>query len=364
MMIATVFFLVISATVIFGLAGPVVRQQRITSTLLTSRQSYFLAEAGVEDVVYRLKTAMNVGTSETLSLGGNSVTTVTTDVSGGKEVVAIGDALSAVRKVETHLIIGDGVAFNYGIQVGQGGIQIDNNAGVNGNVYSNGNISGNNGAFITGDALAVGSVSGVNVGGITQTGVSSQNFPIATALIDEWKADALSGGTVGNQNLSGTNNSLGPKKVNGSLNLSNNGKLTVTGTLWITGNMVIDNNAEVALSVGYGAGDGVIVVDGNVTLSNGASFSGSGTSGSYIMILSTSNSGSAITLSNNAGAVILYAPNGTVELDNGAEVNQITAKTIELSNNATITYEQGLIDAAFTNGPSGGYDIQSWKEVE
>ena len=60
MMVATIFFLIISTTIIFGLVGPIVREQKITSTLLLSRQSYFTAEAGVEDVVYRIKTAKPV----------------------------------------------------------------------------------------------------------------------------------------------------------------------------------------------------------------------------------------------------------------------------------------------------------------
>lgn len=364
MMVATMFFLVVSITIIFGLVGPIVRQQKIVSQLMFSRQSYFLAEAGVEDVVYRLREGETVGTTEILSLAGSSATTVTTDTSEGKTVTATGDVKETVRKVETELLLGTGAAFHYGIQVGTGGINLSNNAGVNGNVYSNSNITGSNGSFITGDALAVGSVTGVDVSGQTQTGVSSQSFPIADAQITEWKDEVAVGGTVGGQTLSGTNNVLGPKKIQGNLTLSNNSKLRVTGTLWITGNLTLNNGAELELDSGYGTEDGLIIVDGVSTLSNGAVFEGSGTSGSYIMLLSTNSTGSAIVLSNNAGAVILYAANGTVELSNGAAVKQITAKTIELSNNATITYEQGLINAAFTSGPSGGYEISTWKEVE
>src|SRR3989344_3588675 len=83
MMVATMFFLVVSITIIFGLVGPIVRQQKIASQSLLSRQSYFLAEAGVEDVVYRLDTGLTVGTTEVLSLNGSSATTVTTDTADG-----------------------------------------------------------------------------------------------------------------------------------------------------------------------------------------------------------------------------------------------------------------------------------------
>jgi len=364
MMVATIFFLIISITIIFGLAGPITRQQSIASGLLLSRQSYFLAEAGVEDVIYRLDNGFSVDSTEILSLNGSSATTATTDTAEGKEINSVGAVSEMIRKVKANLIFGEGVAFHYGIQVGQGGFQLSNNAGVNGNVYSNGSISGSNGSFITGDAFAVGTVSGVDVGGQTQMEQPPQNFPITDVQITSWKAEAIAGGTVTSQSFSETNHMLGPKKINGNLTLNNGAKLTVTGTLWITGNIVLSNNSELVLSSSYGANDGVIVVDGVSTLSNGSTFEGSGTNGSYIMLLSTNNTGSAIVLSNNAGAVILYAPNGTVQLGNGAAVQQITAKTISLSNNAVINYEQGLINAAFTSGPSGGYDIDSWKEVE
>src|SRR3989344_8334552 len=170
MIIATIFFLVISTTIIFGLVGPITRQQKIVSQSFLSRQSYFLAEAGVEDVIFRLDNGMSVDMTEILSLNGSSVTTVTTDTGEGKEIIAEGSVSELVRKVKANLVLGEGVAFRYGIQVGQGGFQLSNNAGVNGNIYSNGNIVGSNGSFITGDAFAVGTVSGVSVSGQTQTG--------------------------------------------------------------------------------------------------------------------------------------------------------------------------------------------------
>src|SRR3989344_2511611 len=364
MIIATIFFLVISTTIIFGLVGPITRQQKIVSQSFLSRQSYFLAEAGVEDVIFRLDNGMSVGTTEILSLNGSSVTTVTTDTGEGKEINAEGSVSELVRRVEAKLIFGEGVAFHYGIHVGTGGFSLSNNAGVNGNIYSNGNITGSNGAFVTGDAFAVGTVSNVDVDGEIRTGVEPQSFPITDVQITEWESDAAAGGTVTSQTFSATNNTLGPKKIQGNLTLNNGARLTVTGTLWVTGNIVISNNADIKLSSSYGTSDGIVIVDGNTTLSNGSTMNGSGTDGRYIMLLSTNTGGNAVNLSNNSGAVIIYAPNGTVQLNNNTQVEQITAKTLSLSNNAVVDYEQGIINAAFTSGPSGGYDIDTWKEVE
>src|SRR3989344_8175205 len=100
MMVATILFLVVSITIIFGLTGPILRQQKIASNLILSRQSYFLAEAGIEDVVYRLKTGQPVSATEVLSFSESTATTATTDTVEGKQIVAIGTTRNVVRKVE------------------------------------------------------------------------------------------------------------------------------------------------------------------------------------------------------------------------------------------------------------------------
>ena len=156
MMVATILFLVVSVTIIFGLIGPILKQQRIISQMLLSRQSYFLAEAGIEDVVYRLKTGQPVSATEVLNLSGSTVTTITADTDEGKQIVAIGEVGGAVRKVETDLLLGVGIAFHYGVQVGQGGLEMSNSARIIGNVYSDGNIIGTNSARIQGTAIASG----------------------------------------------------------------------------------------------------------------------------------------------------------------------------------------------------------------
>ena len=194
---------------------------------------------------------------------------------------------------------------------------------------------------------------------------ATQDFPISEEQITEWQDEAALGGMfIGNKSFSGITGTLGPLKIQGNLTLSNNAILTLNGTLWVTGNVSLSNNASIRLASGYGSAGGMVIVDGLTSISNNAVFAGSGTAGSYVMVVSTNNSGSAISLSNNAGSVILYAPNGTVQLSNGAHVKQITANTIALSNNAIIDYEQGLADSTFTSGPGGGYEISDWEEIE
>lgn len=189
-------------------------------------------------------------------------------------------------------------------------------------------------------------------------------MPISDQNIADWKDEGSSGGVYSGDYVAGSDSSLGPKEITGNLSVTNNAHLTVTGTLWVHGNVDISNNATVNLSSSYGTSEGVIVADGTVNIGNNATFSGSGSAGSYLMVLSTSTSTSAITLSNNGGAVILYAANGTVNLANNASAKSLNGKYINLNNNAVVIYDSGLANANFVNGPSGGWGITSWKETE
>ena len=118
------------------------------------------------------------------------------------------------------------------------------------------------------------------------------------------------------------------------------------------------------LSSWYGSSEGVIVVDGTISILNNATFEGSGTPGSYILALTTSNSTSAISLANNAGAVSLYAANGTIDVNNNGTAKSLTGYYIHLGNNAVITYDSGISNTNFVSGPSGSWNIYSWKETE
>lgn len=573
MIISIIFFLSLSLVAVFGIINPVIRHANATRSVLGSKQGFYLAEAGMEDIVYRLKNGLQTSASNSLSLDGENVITSIADTSSGKTLISTGESKDFIRKLEVNLITGIGIAFNYGIQTGVGGFHLLNNAGVNGNVYANGPIVGSNGAFVTGSAFSANSsasavdqdnslpatppnqiifgngngtqdvaqsftvstvaplgkvafyikkvstpanitvrlvndASGVpgnttissitlsaslvtsnfgwvevpitttfdlspgatywivldaatsatkyytlaannsyalgvakigrhtvSWGNTTPSGLdgyfkiytggfngniynlrvgtsgmgdakaheindsnitgnlycqigSSNNkpcntsqadptpipYPVSEANIDDWKSEAESDNVIINNNvaLSDGSSSMGPTKIVGNLTIDNNYTLTITGTIWVTGNINLSNNVVVRLSPGYGASSGTIVSDGRVSLSNNVIFQGSGQPGSYVMLLTTSDcpnnpscSGApAIDIGNNAGTVLLNAQQGTIQFSNNAGAKEATANLISLDNNATVTYETGLADVNFSSGPSGGFDVVSWKEVE
>jgi hypothetical protein len=201
---------------------------------------------------------------------------------------------------------------------------------------------------------------------------SSVGFPISESNIDFWKEEALEGGVfTGNYNASGTR-SIGPMKIDGNFQLT--GDITLNGNLWITGNLTGSNGAEMGLASLYEDASGVIIVDGYIDLSNNMQFAGApGATNSYILLLTTSacpNSSpcapnsSAIYLGNNAGAVLLNAQNGKLHLKNGSSISEAVAYQIELDPNAVVEYVTGLANVNFSTGPSGGWNINRWQEVQ
>lgn len=158
MIILVLFFVFISSTIIIGIVVPTVREYKIATDNFQSKQTYFLAESGVEDVLYRLKNSKQSNVTETLVLGDSQATTTITDIGGGqKQISTIGDTNSHQRKIDVILTTATGVSFSYGVQTGQGGIELKGSAGIRGNVYANGPIIGSTSSYITGTAISANS---------------------------------------------------------------------------------------------------------------------------------------------------------------------------------------------------------------
>lgn len=238
------------------------------------------------------------------------------------------------------------------------------------------------GVTVNGNAWAY-SMSGCTVGGNASYQTASTNcsvvgtktsgvapatpapLPISDAQIADWEAIALAGGTIAGPYTPSGTITIGPKKIDGDLTITNGAKLILSGPLWVNGNVTFSNNAILTVSPSTGTGGAVIIADatgntatkGIVNLSNNVTISGNGSANSFPMVISTKTGTNAIELSNNANSIILYAPYGNVEVENGASANQVTAYKLELSNNSSIDYVSGLQSTSFSNGPGGSWSV-------
>jgi hypothetical protein len=445
-LIAVVLILFISLGLVFGFVTIALSQAQIAKNTLAAKQSYMLAESGIEDAIFRIKSGKNISSTETITMNGSTVQTTVADVAGTKEIISNGDISSAARRLKVVMQNSVGTNFPYGVQVGNGGLAMSNSSRVNGSVYSNGNIIGSNSATIAGDALVATTsvISGMiitgnaraysinntsvtksasttadftdsstgkhayaniiddstigrnayyqtsiissSVGGSSNPGTPAPSelpplsMPILDADLDAWETVAVAGGTISSPcpyaPASGT--VIGPKKINCDMVLSGTTVVTLTGPIWIAGNLTMSNSAQLKLDSSFGINSTMVIIDNpsdrltssKFDLSNSAQVLGSGTAGSYVLIASrndaaeNNNSTIAIRVGNSSAAPIYFAPHGAIDLYNNISLKEVTGYKLQMSNAATVTYESGLANVQFSSGPSGGWGINTWQEIQ
>jgi hypothetical protein len=199
-------------------------------------------------------------------------------------------------------------------------------------------------------------------------------MPISQANISGWKNQALAGGViVGDLNVGSSGKVVGYKKITGDLLVNGEGTLMVTGTIWVQGTIKVTGGGKISLAPSLGPDSEIIISDKYVKIDGGSEFFGSGTTGSYPVVISTSicpntypcsTNDSAISLSGGAGAVVLVAPFGRINIIGGSDTRSVTGDSIYISGGGKIIYESGLASLSFSSGPSGSFSITSWKELE
>lgn len=276
MMVSVIFFVVASAFVVLGLTGPSTREYKNSNDTVSSKQSYFLGESGVEDAYYRIKNGMAIGTSENLVLGSSSVTTTITDLGGGqKQIKGVGDVGTFGRSSDLKITTGTGVSFNYGMQAGEGGIVLSGSSGINGNVYTNGNITGSGSPFITGTVTAANSAAltadqtngsgtpsyNVTFGNTNSTQDMAQSFQVSTSgAINKFAFYIKKNGAPSNATVKIVNDSSGSPGTTVYTSGTLNASLVTTSYGWIDVTMT---NSLLVLGTTYW-----VVIDASTSSSN------------------------------------------------------------------------------------------------
>lgn len=422
-----VLFLAVSLSLVLTIGKSAYEDLAEYKTLSKGKQSLFVAEAGIEDALYRHRTGKNYSNTEVLTFAGVTATTTRTLIIDTYKFVTSADNVGAVRKSEMWLDIGVGASFNFGMQSGNGGINMLNSSIVTGNVFSNGPITGS-GNVIRGDIIAAGasgSITSIHATGsawahtITSATIDKDAYyqsivgstvsgsvcvnahchpgsadqatatmPIPDSMISTWETDIQNTGTIisatSSQCSSGTytintNTTLNNVLIECNVDVSKNSTtLIIAGPVWIKGNLSFSQGPNIIASSSLGTRSVQVIVDNvsnrttssQVSVNQSTNFS-SGNAQSYVVIISMNNSAElggaqkAIDLSQSTtGKLLVYAPHGLIDIAQSTSLKEITGYKIKTANSSNITYESGLVNLLFTSGPGGGYTVTLWKEVQ
>lgn len=234
-------------------------------------------------------------------------------------------------------------------------------------------------------------ISGSTVGGFPHPGSLTPPYvplPISSTTIAQWKADALTGGTIngdcGNGGLPACNTlplSLGPKKIAGNFDLDGGNDpskvLTVTGTLYITGNLTVQNKGKIKCDFAYLGNSCIVMADGYIDVKGNAVLAGSGIDGSYVLLLTTKkgclgNGGSgcsvndsAIAIENNVDGALFYSTDSLIDISNNAVVTAVLGYQLQLQNGTEILYNSNISSLSLTptaSGVTGAWSTNRWSE--
>ena len=238
----------------------------------------------------------------------------------------------------------------YGNAYATGDITLENSATITKSAYSQGSISLTTSSQIQGNAHSQGTISMSNGGSVLgllyyPEAVTLPPFPTFTpptapqtdTTAQEYKDEALAGGTYSGSMTISSNTSLGATYITGSLTIRNNKTLTLTGTVYVEGTITLQNNSQIIMGSG---GPYAIVANGNIIINNGASVNAAHTS-PIPMIMSVTGS---ITVggSSNIGG-ILYAPRGTITLGNSVSVyGSVVGQVVNATNSTMVTHAPEL----------------------
>ena len=354
---------------------------------LTDSQALWIAEGGIQQAIYKVKSdAVYRANPTTLSgnLGAGSYSVTVTKNGSLYNVTSKGIVGTAKRKI-TCVVQQTGSPFTYA-GFGNSSITMSGAAiidsynssigryGVNGNQGQGGNVGGNADLSMSGSAYINGNVSlgasshftdpthQYESGAVTNT----NSTPLTAVTVPATLTGLASSGAI-NPNNQNVNIGSGNYKYS-TINLNGIDTLTINANTGPVNIYLTGNSASIAIT-----NSGQIIIPATNTypvtlyIDGSASVSGAGIlNNSYlptnVQIYATGSS--PVTISNGGsfyGAV--YAPSAGVTVSGGAVAyGSVIANSLTLANSGTIHYDQALATATTSFG-SSAYAAKSWHEV-
>lgn len=362
--------------------GSITRQLQVV-------QARALAQAGIEKAIHQLSYDTNYAGETNLTLANlpGSFDITISPIDAQKKLITSQSYFPSkqdpkvsrkiVEQVQTDQDT-NGNVFSFAIQTGAGGFISDNNATINGSIYSNKDIEiDGEGAKVTGDASAVGVVDLEKqsiVQGSIHAGVPSVSLPQVD--IAGWQNKASASGTTysGNLNLT-SNTTLGGaghiSVITGQLLVDANITVTLAGPVWVQGgvnniSVLISKNPNFVIDANLTDTKTVLLANQKISITGNATFTSNKTNAWTLFISNYSDPNNefatAIDINSNPKftSAIVYAYNGTLQISSNSSASSaraFIAKKIHITGNTTIDYLSGLATVSFdqsSGSPQGG----------
>lgn len=375
---------IVAAAFLFLASG----RARAVAGEAASAKAFWLAEAGIQRVVYRLMTEPgyrsapgNIGNT---GLGDGTYSVAVIKSGNAYTITSTGAVYGVQRQVKTVL---KDTVFNY---AGFGGssVTMSGNArtdsynsavgryNVNGNIGYKGAVGGNSNITVSGSPFVNGNASTGPSGTFSDpthtyiygTVSHSNNVSLPAVAVPSALTGLASGGaiTLGKNDSDRVLNS-GNYKFS-TINISSVRKLTINATtapvnIYLTGNTTsisITNSGQIAIPA-TNTYPVTVYTDGSTSV-GGAGVVNDTFIPSKLLLYGTGTR--AITISNSGsfyGAV--YAPSASVSLTGaGVLYGSIIAGSLTLANSGTVHYDQALTGVAPPTA-SGSFREQDWREI-
>lgn len=371
-MIIAIVFLAVILILSSSLFARVANYVGFGSRTILQEQAIQLAEAGIDYAVWYLNesagTNPDPNPTAPIAVGttGEFIIQITDKSPSLKTITSTGYIPNSTNprvkktiKIDV-LIDSQQHAFHYAVQLGEGGIDMENFSIIHGTAYSNSYINGSGNSLIDGDAYAVTTISSPDpeITGEPYPGAEEVDLP--TVNYDYWRTEAEAGGTETCPCEIDTSGDIGPKKYDGDLSITGNAYVVMNGPVYVTGNFSMSlGGTTVKLNDDFGSFGTVFIVDGTVNLTQGGNLEPTNTDPKgYILLITTSTSDQAMKISQSGATAIFYALVGGAELSQSANVTGIVAKKLLMKNRAELTYDTGLAGGQFKSDSGGSWQIK------
>ena len=350
-------------------------QTKGTGYDITSAKALWIAEAGLQQVMYKLKNDSNFRdnpTTVSANLGDGSYSVTVTPNGNDYNLVSLGTVGVLSRKISC--VAKGGLIFFYAgfgnssLTVGTNGdtdsydsnlgrYNVSGNKGHNGNAGTNGNISTSGSAYIDGDA-STGPSGTFNTksavyGQITHT----NNVSLAAVTIPATLTGLTSGGTISNTlSLPSGNYKYA------AISLNSSKVLTITGpaNIYLTGSTAISLSSTAKITISAASTGPVKIYTAGTSTIGGSGVVNSTYLPSYFQIFG-STSGTVSLTSSAEFYGLVYAPTASISLTgSGAMYGSFIGNSVTINGTGGLHYDKALSNVSIA---SGKFSMQSWHEV-